>query len=40
MPIFRAARLSGTEIYYLEDESPKVWEQIPESLQYLSNLKL
>jgi sugar phosphate isomerase/epimerase len=38
--IFRAARKSGTEIYYIEDESPKVWEQIPESLKYLSSLKL
>ena len=38
--IFRAARKSGTEIYYIEDESPKVWEQIPETLKYLSSLKL
>jgi sugar phosphate isomerase/epimerase len=38
--IFRAARKSGTEIFYIEDESTKPWEQIPESLKYLSSLKL
>jgi sugar phosphate isomerase/epimerase len=38
--VFRAARASGGELYYLEDESPKVWEQLPQSLAYLSALKL
>jgi sugar phosphate isomerase/epimerase len=38
--ILRAARKSGTEIFYLEDESEHPWEQVPESLKYLSNLKL
>ena len=38
--IFRAARKSGTEIFYIEDESTKPWEQIPESLKYLSGLSL
>jgi sugar phosphate isomerase/epimerase len=38
--IFRAARKSGTEIFYIEDESTKPWEQIPESLKYLASLKL
>jgi sugar phosphate isomerase/epimerase len=38
--IFRAARKSKTEIFYVEDESTKPWEQIPETLKYLSSLKL
>jgi sugar phosphate isomerase/epimerase len=38
--IFRAARKSGTELFYVEDESTNPWEQIPESLEYLSGLKL
>jgi sugar phosphate isomerase/epimerase len=38
--VFRAAKASGGELYYIEDESPKVWEQLPQSLAYLSALKL
>jgi sugar phosphate isomerase/epimerase len=38
--VFRAAQASGTEIYYLEDESPKPWEQLPKSIGYLASLKL
>lgn len=38
--ILRAARQSGTEIFYLEDESEHPWEQIPASLTYLSRLRL
>lgn len=38
--ILRAARKSGTEIFYLEDESEHPWEQIPASLKYLSGLRL
>ena len=38
--IFRAARKSGTEIFYIEDESTKPWEQIPETVKYLSSLRL
>ena len=38
--VFKAAKASGGEIYYIEDESPKVWEQVPLSLTYLSALKL
>jgi sugar phosphate isomerase/epimerase len=38
--ILRAARTSGTEIFYIEDESEHPWEQVPESLKYLSSLKL
>jgi sugar phosphate isomerase/epimerase len=37
--VFKAAKASGGEIYYIEDESPKVWEQLPKSLAYLSALK-
>lgn len=38
--VFRAAKAAGGEIYYIEDESPKVWEQLPQSLKYLSTLKV
>ena len=38
--IFRAAIKSGVELYYIEDESTKPWEQIPVTLKYLSSLKL
>ena len=38
--VFRAAKASGGEIYYIEDESPKVWEQLPQSLRYLGGLQL
>jgi sugar phosphate isomerase/epimerase len=37
--VFRAAQASRTEIYYLEDESKRVWDQLPKSLEYLKNLK-
>jgi sugar phosphate isomerase/epimerase len=38
--VFRAAKTAKTELYYLEDESPKVWEQLPKSLAYLQGLKV
>jgi len=38
--IFKAAMKAGTEIYYIEDESTKPWEQIPATLAYLSSMKL
>jgi sugar phosphate isomerase/epimerase len=38
--IFRASIKSGMEIYYIEDESTKPWQQIPESLKYLSTMTL
>ena len=31
---------SGTEVYYIEDESPKPLPQIAQSLRYLEGLKL
>jgi sugar phosphate isomerase/epimerase len=33
--IFKAAIQSGTEIYYIEDESSTPWEQVPASLEFL-----
>lgn len=38
--VFKAAKAAGGEIYYIEDESPKPWEQIPQSLKYLSGLSV
>jgi sugar phosphate isomerase/epimerase len=38
--VFRAAKASGGEIYYIEDESPAVWDQLPKSIAYLSALKV
>ena len=38
--VFRAAKAAGGELYYIEDESPSVWEQLPRSLAYLSSLKI
>jgi sugar phosphate isomerase/epimerase len=38
--IFKAAVQSGMELYYIEDESTKPWEQIPATLRYLSSMKL
>ena len=38
--VFRASMKSGTLAYYIEDESPDPLGQIPQSLKYLSGLKL
>ncbi len=38
--VLRAAVKAGTEVYYIEDESPDPLAQIPESLRYLEGLKL
>jgi sugar phosphate isomerase/epimerase len=38
--IFAAAEAAGGQLYYIEDESPNVWEQLPGSLEYLRKLKL
>ena len=38
--VLRAARASGTTLYYIEDESEKVVEQVPQTLQYLGGLAL
>jgi len=38
--VFRASMKSGTLVYYIEDESPDPLGQIPQSLKYLSGLKV
>ncbi len=38
--VLRAARRTGVEHYYLEDEAPDADRQIPESLRYLQSLQL
>jgi sugar phosphate isomerase/epimerase len=38
--ILKAAKKSGVKHYFIEDESPTVEEQIPQSLEYLKNVKL
>ncbi len=38
--VLRAAVQSGVEVYYVEDESPDPFAQIPQSLKYLAGLKL
>ena len=38
--ILRAAKSAGTSIYYIEDESPDPFGQIPQSLKYLAGLKV
>ena len=38
--VLRAAVKSGTEVYYIEDESPDPLAQIPQSLKYLAALKV
>lgn len=37
--LLRAARKAGVKYYFIEDESPSVVEQIPQSLRYLEQLK-
>jgi sugar phosphate isomerase/epimerase len=38
--ILRAARASRTEIFYIEDESARPWEQIAQSMNYLANIRV
>ena len=38
-PIFRAAKRAGVKWSFIEDESPSVEQQIPQSLQYLKTVK-
>ncbi len=38
--ILRAAEKAGVKYYFLEDESPTVVEQLPQSIRYLSQVKL
>lgn len=37
--LLRASQKAGVKHYFIEDESPTVLEQIPQSLKYLENLK-
>lgn len=37
--ILKAAKKSGVEHYYIEDESPIYHKQVPQSIAYLKNLK-
>lgn len=37
--LLRAAQKAGVKYYFIEDESPSVLEQIPQSLKYLENVK-
>jgi hypothetical protein len=38
--VLRAGAKGGTQIYYIEDEHPDAYKQIPKSLAYLRTLKL
>jgi sugar phosphate isomerase/epimerase len=38
--VLRAARDAGTKLFYIEDESEQVVEQVPRTLQYLGGLTL
>ena len=37
--LFRAARKVGIKYYFIEDESPVVLKQIPQSLRFLESLQ-
>ncbi|MCW3081042.1 sugar phosphate isomerase/epimerase [Segetibacter sp.] len=37
--VMKQAKKIGVKYYFIEDESPKAVEQIPESLKFLSNIK-
>ena len=37
--LFRAARKAGIKYYFIEDESPAVLEQLPQSLRFLKSLQ-
>jgi sugar phosphate isomerase/epimerase len=37
--VLKAAKESGVKLYFIEDESPTVVEQIPQSLKYLEQVK-
>lgn len=38
--VLRAARESGTKLYYIEDEHANVLQQVPQTLEYLGSLTL
>lgn len=37
--VLKAAKDAGTKLYYIEDESPDPWGHIPQSIEYLKQLK-
>lgn len=37
--VLKASRRAGVQWYILEDETPTVWQNIPQSLQYLRRIK-
>ena len=37
--ILKAAKKAGVQHYYIEDESPSIATQVPQSLAYLRSLK-
>ena len=37
--ILKAAKKAGVKYYFIEDESPSVIQQLPESLHYLENVQ-
>src|SRR2546423_2721910 len=37
--VLRAAKQAGTKLYYIEDESPDPWAHIPQSIEYLKNVR-
>jgi sugar phosphate isomerase/epimerase len=39
LPLLKAARKAGVKWYFIEDESPSVEQQIPQSLRYLEQAK-
>jgi hypothetical protein len=36
--LFRASQKAGVKYYFIEDESPTVVEQIPQSLRFLESV--
>ena len=37
--LLRASKKAGVKYYFIEDESPSVLEQIPQTLKYLEQVK-
>ena len=37
--VLEAARRAGTKLYYIEDESADPWAHIPQSIEYLKNVR-
>ena len=37
--VLKAARQAGIKWYIIEDETPTVWQAVPQSLRYLESMK-